>query len=165
MLIIGIDPGSKGALCALNPSTTAVMFFPTPNIETSPLEVFEWILHMESTDKAGVRIIGIEDVHSVQGTSAKSNFSFGRNVGVVNAIASCTRISTDHVTPKVWQKNVGIPQKRPLLQGTALKKAIGAHAKKLYPKAELQGPQGGLLDGRADALMIAHYFALKYGIN
>lgn len=43
------------------------------------------------------------------------------------------------------------------------KKTVAAKALQLYPDAELHGPKGGLLDGRADALMIAHFLTIKYG--
>ena len=36
-----------------------------------------------------------------------------------------------------------------------IKKEVADIASRLYPKAELHGPKGGLLDGRSDALMIA----------
>ena len=44
------------------------------------------------------------------------------------------------------------------------KKHVASIAMQLYPKANLSGPKGGLLDGRADALMIAHYLSIKYGV-
>lgn len=166
MIILGVDPGSNGALCALNPSTGATEFHPTPGDKqmVTCKQVADWIDGINSKNTVGVRLIGIEDVHAIYGTSAGSNFTFGYNVGVINAIAACSSISVDHVSPKVWQKIVGVPQKRPKLKGTALKKQIGGLAMKLYPNASLTGPKGGLLDGRADALLIAHHFALKYGI-
>lgn len=164
MYIIGVDPGSQGALCALNPSTGATEFHSTPGDKqlVTCAQVADWIQSI--SDDYDLRIIGIEDVHAIYGTSAGSNFTFGYNVGVINAIAACSGIGVDHVSPQAWQKSVGVPQKRPRLKGADLKRAIGALAMKLYPSASLTGPKGGLLDGRADALLIAHHFALKYGI-
>ena len=56
------------------------------------------------------------------------------------------------VTPKVWQKYIGVTAK-----GKAIKKQVAKIAQYLYPQAELHGKRGGLLDGRSDALMIAYY--------
>jgi hypothetical protein len=86
--------------------------------------------------------------------SAKSNFGFGKNLGIVTAIA---KIATNGqavktVAPKVWQKYVGVT-----VRGKAIKKQVAEIANTLYPTANLYGKRGGLLDGRADALMIAHY--------
>lgn len=60
----------------------------------------------------------------------------------------------DRVTPKKWQKFIGVTAK-----GDAIKKNVAEIAARLYPNAQLHGPRGGLLDGRSDALMIAHYAA------
>jgi len=110
-----------------------------------------------------IHFIGIEDVHSIHGTSAKSNFNFGFNVGVLHAIADITQIGFDLIKPKEWQKVVGVPTQKPKTAPAVRKKAIAAVALRLYPTALLYGPRGGLLDGRADALMIAHYLSIKYG--
>ena len=56
------------------------------------------------------------------------------------------------LVPKIWQKYV-----RVTVKGKAIKKEVAKIAQGLYPNAELHGKRGGLLDGRADALMIAHY--------
>ena len=88
------------------------------------------------------------------GISAKSNFGFGKNLGIVTAISQLATggMIAKTVTPKVWQKYIGVTAK-----GKAIKKQVAQIASGLYPKAELHGKRGGLLDGRSDALMIAHY--------
>ena len=92
--------------------------------------------------------------------SAKSNFGFGRNLGTVLTIAELlTGNSPSTVTPKIWQKYIGVTVK-----GKAIKQEVAKIATKLYPTASLHGKRGGLLDGRADALMIAHY-GLKHSGN
>ena len=53
---------------------------------------------------------------------------------------------------KIWQKYIGVTAK-----GKDIKKQISEIALKLYPTANIYGKRGGLLDGRSDALMIAHY--------
>jgi hypothetical protein len=96
----------------------------------------------------------LEDVHSLPLVSAKSNFSFGYNLGVVTTIAIASNVMVDKVTPKKWQKFIGVTVK-----GDGIKKDVAAIATRLYPDAHIYGPRGGLLDGRSDALMIAHYAA------
>ena len=88
----------------------------------------------------------------MHGMSAKSNFGFGKNLGIVTAIAEIASNTVNTVTPKIWQKYIGVTVK-----GKAIKKEVAKIAQGLYPNAELYGKRGGLLDGRADALMIAHY--------
>ena len=96
----------------------------------------------------------IEDVHSMFQVSAKSNFSFGYNLGVITTIAIACNVMVDKVGPKKWQKFIGVKEK-----GPAIKKEVAEIAKRLYPDTVLHTPRGRLLDGRSDALMIAHYAA------
>ena len=88
----------------------------------------------------------------MHGMSAKSNFGFGKNLGIVTAIAEIASATVSTVTPKIWQKYIGVTAK-----GKTIKKEVAKIAQGFYPNVELHGKRGGLLDGRADALMIAHY--------
>ena len=165
MLIAGIDPGTNGAICVLDshdPAYVALLDLK----KNSASDIYEW-LHIEISDNSKnvdyylgkgkwhnpIGQIWIEDIHSMFGMSAKSNFSFGKNLGIVTAIAELIiKDSPKTVTPKVWQKYIGVTAK-----GKAIKKQVAKIAQYLYPQAELHGKRGGLLDGRSDALMIAYY--------
>jgi len=147
MRVCGIDPGTNGAIAVLdskNPDSVALLDLNKNSI----YETTEW-LHNKKVDT-----IWLENVHSLYGMSAKSNFGFGRNFGIAFAIAKLAVSDgpVQQVTPKVWQKYIGVTAK-----GKAIKKQVAEIANILYPIANLYGKRGGLLDGRADALMIAHY--------
>jgi hypothetical protein len=92
--------------------------------------------------------------------SAKSNFNFGYNVGAAHMLLSgvlyTQEVELELIPPKKWQKGVGIT-----VSGKAIKTAVAELARKLYPDCDIYGPRGGLIDGRADALMIAHYLYLQ----
>jgi len=152
---IGIDPGASGAICILVPETKYTEFVPTTD---KPMDIIKWLLDISNTYDP--RIIMIENVHAIQGTSAGSNFKFGYNTGVVNALAEASGIGVDKITPKMWQKTIGVKAK-----GKAIKKEVASIAERLYPQAEIRGARGGVLDGRSDALMIAHVTYLKYNQN
>jgi len=149
MLIAGIDPGANGAIAILdskNPDSVALLDLKKTTINN----IHNW-LHSQLRFRGSE--IWIEDIHSMYGMSAKSNFSFGRNLGSILAITELLKgIPPKTVTPKVWQKYVGVTAK-----GKAIKKQVAKIAQYLYPQAELHGKRGGLLDGRSDALMIAYY--------
>lgn len=150
-IVIGIDPGSKGAMCALNVTRKIPIFLGT---DASPLVVVQWL---EQLQKEGdLRIVMIENVTTVPGSSATSNFNFGYNVGYVTGIIKALGLPLDKVRPKAWQKYVGVPAKA---KGKQIKTEVAKLAAELYPNASLYGARGGLLDGRSDALMIAHYAA------
>lgn len=159
---VGIDPGAKGALCVVDTTSKHPIFQPTPNLKCNALTLYQWLLTQHALDP--IHIIAVEDVHSLFGMSAKSNFQFGFNLGQVRTVAEMTEIGVELVQPKVWQKACGITFKKGM-SSPEKKRHIAATALQLYPKAKLNGPKGGLLDGRADALMIAHYLTIKYGIN
>ena len=150
MKVCGIDPGASGAMCVLDsqdPAHIALLDLKKHSIYDSA----QW-LHDQKVD-----IVWIEDVHSLFGMSAKSNFGFGRNLGYAIAIS---QIGTSGaiartVAPKVWQKYIGVTVK-----GKAIKNQVAQIAASIYPSASLHGKLGGLLDGRSDALMLAYY-----GIN
>ena len=150
MLIAGIDPGTNGAIAVLdsqNPDSVALLDLKKSSVS----DIWDWF-NEEFNYSWRPGHIWIEDVHSMHGMSAKSNFGFGKNVGMVQTIAELIVDNVILVTPKVWQKYIGVTVK-----GKAIKKEVAKIAQGLYPNAELHGKRGGLLDGRADALMIAHY--------
>ncbi len=151
---VGVDPGDKGAYCLLIPSTKQVAFMSTT---MKPLETLEWFQTIQK--EFHLVVTQIEDVHSLHGMSAKSNFSFGGNVRQVNIIPAIAQSPIAHVTPKVWQKHIGV---KPIKTGTVgrtkiIKNSIAEICERLYPSVNIRGPRGGLHDGYSDALMIAHY--------
>ena len=149
MFIAGIDPGANGAIAVLdseNPDSVALLDLKKRNTIT----IHEWLAE-ELDYKPST--FWIEDIHSMFGMSAKSNFSFGKNLGMVTAIDELFNHDLPNtVTPKIWQKYIGVTVK-----GKAVKQQVAKIAQYLYPQAELHGKRGGLLDGRSDALMIAYY--------
>ena len=156
-LYLGCDPGAKGAYCLLDSKSGSTRFYLTPGGKYPPGVIFQ---HMQADGAHLVDAAAIEDVHSLFGMSAKSNFSFGGNVQAAATLLDILMYpNTDlvqKVQPKVWQKAVGITVK-----GKEIKQAVADLAHTLYPNAALYGPKGGLMDGRADALMIAHYLSIS----
>ena len=157
MFIAGIDPGTNGAIAILdseNPDSVALLDLK----KNSTYCIYLWLLGRLS-ENCGEKPyipesqIWVEDIHSMYGMSAKSNFTFGKNLGTVLTISTILKTNPPKtVTPKVWQKYVGVTAK-----GKAIKQQVAKIAQHLYPQAELHGKRGGLLDGRSDALMIAYY--------
>ncbi len=152
---IGVDPGAKGSFCCIVPDDNLVGFMPTCG---KPMDINAWLEKIKS--RTTIQIIMIEDVHAIFGTSAGSNFTFGYNAGGVNWICECLGCGVDRVKPRKWQSHAGLTVPK-AYKGSArkryIKKAIGEIAERLYPQAEIRGPKGGLLDGKSDSLLIAHY--------
>ena len=71
MLIAGVDPGANGAIAVLdssNPDSVALLDL----AKVTPFDAYQW-LHKQQPNS-----VWIEDVHSLYGMSAKSNFGFGK---------------------------------------------------------------------------------------
>lgn len=150
---IGIDVGTKGQICALRADNN-VAFLPTT---TQPLLMLDWFKTI--AEECNVMITVVENVHAIFGSSAKSTFSFGYNAAVVEIIPLAAGLSVAKVNPKQWQKVIGL---KTTTKGKAIKKEVASICQKLYPKVSIYGARGGLLDGKSDALMLAHYAKLTY---
>ena len=116
--------------------------------KSSTFEATQW-LHAQKPD-----VVWIENIHAFPGMASNSNFGMGKSVGKVHAIAEMAThgLLAKLVVARTWQKYIGITAK-----GKEIKQQVADIAQKLYPTAIIHGKQGGLLDGRSDALMIAHY--------
>lgn len=164
-IFIGIDPGSQGYICALAPSEGKAEFIANTD---KPIAIADMLGQIRDDYK--VTRVCMEDVHSIFGANAKSNFNFGFNLGVLYGICLSQGFGIDIVQPKIWQKFIGVrsntipkdagadeKKKMNAARKKQLKESVGKICERLYPDISVRGPQGGLLDGKSDALMIAHY--------
>ncbi len=172
---IGCDPGSTGAICilAINDfGPTTVSFIDN---KESDLTIYNLLTKVHRQDF--VKMAMLEEVHSLKLVSAKSNFVFGGNFIRVKTLLNLQEFGLDMVQPKEWQKVTGIMvpkvpkgeydtkaqiKARATKRAKDLKLKVAEVCERLYPGCEIRGPQGGLKDGKSDALMIAHYCYLKY---
>lgn len=151
---LSADPGSKGSLCAMSEEGDIIFKDYTEDIAI----LANWLEDLKTSHD--IQMCMIEDVHSIFGVSAKSNFNFGKNVGILHGLIRGMKLPLDLVQPKKWQKELGCKAK-----GKDLKKEVAMICRRLYPECDIYGPKGGLLDGRADALAIAHYLRKTYTKN
>lgn len=153
MLYIGIDVGAKGALSYVNSSGhlyTSIKFDLRKYIE-----LFEDIKDFE---KPQTLIVGVEKVNAMPNQGVKSMFSFGQRLGELEGVLQTLKIPYELIPPRVWQKSCNIKPK-------SKKQDIANEILKLYPNASLRGGKGGLLDGVADSIGIAHHMRLKYRVE
>lgn len=161
---LGVDPGAQGSLCLLDSFSLKTEFHPCPHGKTTAHDVLKWLVTVHTAHP--IKIVGVEDVHAIRGTSAGSNFKFGFNVGMIRGIVESLGIGVVLINPREWQGTLKIPTKKrgskTKTSSAQTKQAVAEAVRRLYPQATLHGPRGGLLDGRADALGIAHHIALHY---
>lgn len=144
---LAIDPGANGAICHLyEDGSTAFLDF-----KTDCLSGYAVYIDNISTST----MIGVESVHAMRGQGVTSMFSFGQRLGELEGLLVALKRGYDKIRPQTWQKACNIPAK-------SGKKGTHEVMSRLYPSAILTGPKGGILDGRCDALGIAHYLRKTY---
>lgn len=130
---IAIDPGKTGSIVVIDEKNTVTVHnVKQVGKEIDIQDLAEFLLSY-CVDSYCV----IEDVHSIFGAGAKSNFQFGRALGIVEGIVSTLGIPYTKVTPKVWQLVMwqGI---KPVLINTGKKKKDGSVKHKVDTKATSQ---------------------------
>lgn len=158
-IYIGIDPGKYGGIFTIFPDNTYNKFVtPLVGDKINGREISKNLVDIISTHNSEVMVV-IEDVHSIFGTSAKSNFQFGMSVGIIHGIVDALSIPYTLVGPKKWQAICyqGIPENK----DKKIMSAIAAH--RLFPEesfiatARSKKPH----DGLTDAALIAYYGKVK----
>lgn len=166
MKILGIDPGKNGGFVILEqlaiqgcPEFCKSFKMPlTADEAINGRAIFEWLVGHKPYSS-----VYLEDVHSIFGVGAKSNFNFGKNVGLLQGVLQAAEIPFILVQPKVWQsrchsKGYGKTSK-------AKKRSLDA-ARRLYPefvktitpeKTSRMRKTPEPHDGLVDALLIAYY--------
>lgn len=181
-LYVGIDVGKNGGIAAIYPSghiyqekvETAI----TPLIgkgKGSEIDIQSLRTILQGYEDYAEKdlTVVIEDVHSIFGVSAGSNFQFGRALGILEGLVAGMKIAYIKVSPKTWQGTCfeGVPViEKP---GTKAKgrsrydsKAMALiAAKRLYPTVSLTKPNSKAVnahDGIVDALLMAHHAKICY---
>ena len=147
-LFIGIDPGQSGALAMIDKDNTIHTLSDWPGDEIGAAAIVRKI-RVDSKIQYYDIVGAIERVHSMPKQGVASTFKFGTNYGIWRGILAAFEIPFYTVGVHQWQKGV--------IQKAQDKKPALAAASRLFPTAEVYGPRGGGKDGRADALLIAHW--------
>lgn len=158
-LFIGIDPGLSGGLVGINGHSIAMSVMP----ETEN-KVWRWVKDniVDGIDwRLGVPHAYLEKVSSSPQMGVSSSFTFGKGYGVLLGCLTAADIPFEEVRPQVWQKGLGIPQRKKTENITAWKTRLIRHAQKLYPNLEAWNENKTYQRSIADALLIATYCKRK----
>jgi len=137
--VVGIDPGLKGGICILDEGCDPVFLDPE---DVNLLQFYSD--HLIAVEK--------QVAMPRQKGANKTAFEYGRLIGRLESYG----LNLTIVRPQEWYKIYSIPAG---MKYSDRKKVTAEKMIELYPKTEKQlyGPRGGLLDGRSDALAIAHW--------
>lgn len=95
-IIVGIDPGAKGAACVLRGGNRYLL----------PVNPPDELIRLLRDNAHRDIIVAIEEVHAVFGSSAKATFAFGHAVGLLHGILTALQIPYVLVPPKKWQREI-----------------------------------------------------------
>ena len=158
---IGIDPGSTGAMCIhLALGVTIVVDYGDP-------EYFTLLRDFRGNNIACIELVGAmrsaprlgkngQMISGVQGVA--TTFAFGKAAGAAEGMLKAHGIPYYTPTPGVWQKALGLGFKHDDRKEYHRQTALQRHP-------DLAGYLARKKDhNRADAILIADYCRLKYGL-
>jgi len=156
MLIIGIDPGIKGAICILKDGNILNVFdmpiMPVGKKNKSQVngsqiynEIQKAILN---EDKKDIKVV-IEQVSAMPGQGVTSMFNFGQSFGVLKGIFSAMQIPMDFVSPVKWKRYYNLINTRKDSSRTKAIEFFPYISSKLSRKKD---------SNKADAILIASFY-------
>lgn len=158
---VGIDPGFKGAIGVIDTHSRFLRIYDMPvkgaagrgqEIDTSR------VCGIASEIGEATRVVGVylEWPSTRPDESAESSKRFGVGMGILEAAFTAYVRLPVRVAPNKWKGRLGLTGKKDN-EHQAREDSVrlaGEFIKNLPPDT-LHGPRGGLLDGRAEALLIA----------
>lgn len=162
-LILAIDPGITGAYALVEETGAIVRVDDLPVIQDmktrwidGDLLTEQWLDLIGHRDVAGV----IERVHPMPESGSQGAFSQGMTLGSLLVSLQIVGASIELVTPATWKRDLGLLS--PGATDTARKRASIDKARLMFPRAPLDRQKD---HGRAEALLIAHWYLNKHSLK
>lgn len=156
--IVGLDPGTQGALAVVDGETVILEPMPLgPDKKVDLRELVRLLSHYSPTaTRVYMELAGIRPRQAAQATAAQWR-GFGRLEGVLAALAAPLII----VRPEVWSAayDHGVTDRDPDVRKRKIKKARAEIAARLYPGISLKRTERCTTAdaGMVDALLVADY--------
>lgn len=158
--VCGIDPGMEGAIGVLGPTTAYCEVHDLPTIGVGRKGEFDcdaiWSLMLHIAATYHRPLVRLEWPQTRPDEAAESSKRFGVGLGILWAASVAAGCSVERVAPNRWKGRLGLKGKA---QGAQEARAQAVEYAETVipglPPDALRGPRGGLLDGRAEALLIA----------
>lgn len=150
MRVVGIDPGTSGALCLMGLGTVDVHDMPGSMREVHELLTAWATMH-------DIAAVALEQVTILPRDSKRSGATFMRHVGGLECLLELLGCPVLRPTPQQWGK--GLLRAKTHARD---KPSVDVVAR-MFPDVDLAGPRGGIKDGRADAVLIALWAMKQVG--
>lgn len=157
----GVDPGLTGAIAVLvdgvlrdvadMPAVAGTAASSKNRVQPALLAdtVRDWLLRWPAQEHRCTAII--EQVNAMPKQGVSSVFSLGHSLGTAEAVFSTLGVRVEWVTPAQWKREMKL---------SSDKAASRAEASRLYP-ADSARWKRVKDDGRAEAVLLAHWFARR----
>lgn len=162
-VFIGIDIGKGGAITIIK-DDGSIDSYVTPTLPDGDIDVRGFYAILSAIPEKYVKMVVVEKVHAIFGSSAGATFEFGRSAGIVEGLICVSGLPYTMVPPKEWQKEMWAGVTKVTRSG---KKSVDTKAtslvavKRLFPDANLfdkSKPRSQKIhDGVVDSLLMAEY--------
>lgn len=154
MIVIGIDPGNKGAVAVLAASGALVEVWDMPTVElkvgkATKTRISAELLAHELRQLEDVRCVYMEGVSSSPQMGVSSAFAFGEGFGMVKGVLAALEMPLVLVPPAKWKRDMNLNKSK---DGSRAK-AIATWPAQAKEFARVKD------DGRAEAALIAAWGA------
>lgn len=155
MIYVGIDPGNKGGIAAVNHRGKVVMVEPMPHTE---LELT--LLLQEMDDCWKDKRVCVENIRAnlKQRMARNAAITFGMGFGYIRGCLSMMHAPVEYPPAQEWQKGLKIPPRKKTENRGQWKKRLKVRAQQLFPDLEVWKSTQGEQLAVADALLIAEYY-------
>lgn len=155
MQFIGIDNGLSGAIAVIGEDGGLTLHdMPVINIDGKRKYNIQAIAVLLKTVCGKESTVVLEKAQPFPGQGVVSMFSTGYCFGVMQGILTALCVPYQVVPPQRWKKDFS-------LAGTEKTACVPA-AQGLFPGSEFVTPRGRMIDGRADAALLAEFGRRMY---
>lgn len=126
MIYVGVDPGARGGLAAIDENNKILFAVP---MSRENLVNYIKNLHYDIIERNDAVIACVEKVGAMPGQGVTSMFSFGKSAGFIEGVLESFEIPYQLVPPRTWKKSFSLLHKD--------KKASIETCKQLFPGVNL----------------------------
>lgn len=152
MIYLGVDPGAKGGLAAIDENSKVLFAVP---MSRENLVNYIKKLHYDIIETNDGVIACVEKVGAMPGQGVTSMFSFGKSAGFIEGVLESFQIPYQLVPPQTWKKSFSLLHKD--------KKASIETCKQLFPGVNLLPTERCRKesDGLAESILMALFAKRK----
>lgn len=154
---IGIDPGKAGAIAIINSSGAVLSFIDMPLTATKEIDgeaIYSFFKKNFDVYNKERYFCILELAQAMPQQGVVSVFNYGKGFGKIQSVLEILKISTQEIRPMAWKKEFSLVK-------TDKVESV-AKAVKMFPEVEFFTKRGRMLDGLAEAFLLAEFCRRKH---